>query len=100
MTEQEKERAATFRPDFSQTTKTMREIEIEKELHTAEELIIDCYKHCRCQRFETKGFDYGEEHGLLGKPGVGKRWLTPRDLIDAWRVKKKPKAYIKKNEPF
>ena len=35
MTEQEKEKVTTFRPDFSQTTKTMREIEIEDLLKAA-----------------------------------------------------------------
>ena len=40
-------------------------------------------KHCLCERFGPKGFDYGETHALLGRPKVGARWLTPPILIDA-----------------
>ena len=34
-------------------------------------------KFCLCER-NTFGFDYGEVHPLSGKPGAGKRWLTPQ----------------------
>lgn len=35
---------------------------------------------CICTR-NTKGFDYGEKHLILGKPKVGSRWLIPNDRI-------------------
>src|SRR4051812_25876718 len=44
-------------------------------------MLVDCSDHCLCERFKTKGFDYGEEHFLLGKPKPGARWRTPRDMI-------------------
>ena len=37
--------------------------------------------HCLCTR-NTYGFDYSEIHPHLGKPGPGKRWLTPNDVIN------------------
>lgn len=37
-------------------------------------------KFCLCSRL-TKGFDYSEKHPRQGKPGIGKRWLTPRDVV-------------------
>ena len=41
----------------------------------------DVKKRCLCFR-ATYGFDYSEVHTKLGKPGAGKRWLTPSDLAD------------------
>ena len=33
---------------------------------------------CLCKR-NTYGFDYHEDHPVMGKPKSGSRWLTPRD---------------------
>lgn len=35
---------------------------------------------CLCERGMQPGFDYGEVHPKIGKPGIGKRWLTPSDI--------------------
>lgn len=40
-------------------------------------------EYCLCERFKTPGFDYGEEHRYRGKAGAGKRWLTPKDKVQA-----------------
>lgn len=34
---------------------------------------------CLCKR-NTYGFDYHEDHPVMGKPKSGRRWLTPRDF--------------------
>ena len=36
-------------------------------------------KSCLCERFKTKGFDYGQNHKRMGKCDAGGRWITPRD---------------------
>jgi hypothetical protein len=56
--------------------------ELTAKINQLEQLLNDAHKHCLCARFETKGFDYGEEHRTLGEPDLGARWLTPRDIID------------------
>lgn len=67
--------------DFDETLEdieyALREVENEALERQAE--------HCLCTR-NTRGFDYGETHKKLGKPGIGKRWLTPSDIAkDALR---------------
>jgi hypothetical protein len=42
-------------------------------------------RHCLCVR-NTWGFDYCESHKILGKPGPGKRWLTPNDVLKETRA--------------
>jgi hypothetical protein len=39
-------------------------------------------RHCICTR-NTGGFDYGETHPILKKPGPGKRWLIAFDIAEA-----------------
>jgi hypothetical protein len=46
-----------------------------------DELLKKIHKTCLCSQSNPIGFDYGEQHSRLGKAGPGKRWLTPRDLI-------------------
>lgn len=47
------------------------------------EVLLDAVQftrdYCVCERFKTKGFDYGEEHKRMGKPKEGARWITPQD---------------------
>lgn len=50
-----------------------------EQVKCLEGALIRCEKHCLCDR-NTKGFDYGETHLALGKPGMGKRWLTPGNV--------------------
>ena len=60
-----------------------------KELKKLLKESLDALKYiegaCQCKRLnrwkEYKGFDYGEEHSKLGKPGPGQRWKTPSDYI-------------------
>lgn len=47
------------------------------------EALEEVNRHCVCDRFKTKGFDYGEAHPLMGKPKAGARWLTPQDIARA-----------------
>lgn len=55
------------------------------------DILLDTIKYaqkaCQCERFPSRkmkrGFDYGEEHPVLGKCETGARWLTPKDKIDA-----------------
>ena len=49
---------------------------------TESELLKRIHKTCLCTD-ATRGFDYGENHKRLGTAGPGKRWLTPRDLIQS-----------------
>lgn len=57
----------------AQTEAAKREAVLVEALQTAEQ-------PCLCKR-NTEGFDYHEEHLMLGKPKSGSRWLTPRDII-------------------
>lgn len=50
------------------------------EMRTALEYVKDA---CLCERFKTKGFDYGQSHPVLGKAGAGQRWWTPPDEASA-----------------
>lgn len=45
------------------------------------EALEHCRDFCLCHR-NTTGFDYSEVHPNMGKPGVGKRWLTPTDVAE------------------
>lgn len=62
-------------------------VALAKALKIMSEALEDIEKHCLCERFETKGFDYGELHLRLGKPGVGKRWITPSDVAHQAKMK-------------
>jgi len=53
---------------------------LEKVIERMEIKTKDASDHCLCHR-NIKGFDYSEEHPNLGKPAIGARWLTPRDII-------------------
>lgn len=53
---------------------------LEKRVQYLEGLLRQCERHCVCTR-NTVGFDYGEIHKKLGKPGVGKRWWTVSDIV-------------------
>lgn len=57
----------------------------------ADKLLEQLRNTCICDR-NTYGFDYGETHPKLGKPGPGKRWLTPTDIIDETRKVARPAA--------
>lgn len=46
-----------------------------------EKMLIDIKESCLCERFKTKGFDYGEDHKRMGKPEFGARWVAPRERI-------------------
>ncbi len=54
---------------------------LREKLRLAQEALEHTDKFCVCERFKTPGFDYSETHKRQGKPGIGKRWLTPRDVI-------------------
>jgi len=45
------------------------------------DVIQYCYDACLCERFETKGFDYHEEHPKFGNKG-GSRSKTPKNYIE------------------
>ncbi len=59
--------------------------ELEKALEQAKRDIGYVRKACLCKRFnrwkEYKGFDYGEDHRILGRCSQGGRWLTPSDKL-------------------
>ena len=60
-----------------------------------EKLINNINDACLCNRFQTKGFDYGEDHPRLGNE-IGSRFNTPRDMIEGtigfkWKYKDKKK---------
>lgn len=46
-----------------------------------EKAIKMTYDTCLCERFKTKGFDYGEKHPRL-KVEKGTRLNTPRDILE------------------
>lgn len=58
--------------------------ELEQLAKKHEEIIQYCYDACLCERFSTKGFDYGQNHPVFGKPEKGSRPYTPKDLIENW----------------
>lgn len=53
-------------------------------LKRREKLIQAMYESCLCERFKTKGFDYGEIHPKKGRPNIGSRWNTPEVLAENW----------------
>ena len=53
---------------------------LSKREEKLERLILNIYEACLCERFKTKGFDYGENHLVLGSE-TGSRFSTPRDMI-------------------
>lgn len=56
--------------------------DLEKLVLKYENLLEDINNACLCERFKTKGFDYGQKHRLLGPPDMGARWNTPKALIE------------------
>ena len=57
----------------------MSKEEMIKYITELENLISRISECCLCER-TTKGFDYHENHPLLGK--TSGRWMTPRSLIE------------------
>lgn len=66
--------------------------ELKKLIVKYEDLIQYTYDACLCERFKTYGFDYHEEHPVLGNKG-GTRSNTPRACIEGtigfeWKYEK------------
>lgn len=57
-----------------------RNQKLEKAVELMRSAIDHTNEFCICKR-NTYGFDYHEEHPIMGKPKSGSRWLTPRDFI-------------------
>lgn len=55
---------------------------LQARVEKLERAIKHAYEFCLCERNEPVGFDYGEKHPRMGKPGMGKRWTTPRVFIE------------------
>lgn len=56
-------------------------VALETKVAELTEVIKQMRRHCLCTRNVT-GFDYHENHLILGKPNSGSRWLTPADIAD------------------
>lgn len=57
-----------------------RDAEWFKVVNEFREALKHTNEFCLCKR-NTYGFDYHEDHPVMGKPKGGARWLTPRDYI-------------------
>lgn len=58
-----------------------KEVELMELLVEAREALQKVSDSCLCERFKTKGFDYGEKHPHLGNPPMAERWNTPLVMI-------------------
>jgi len=57
------------------------------------EVLEDIENTCLCERFKTKGFDYGQKHPQKGVCEAGSRWTIPsvmaRIALTKWEDLKK-----------
>jgi len=57
---------------------------LEDTLKSRNNLIQGVYDVCLCERFETYGFDYHEDHPNKKENNGGSRPNTPKVLIETW----------------
>lgn len=55
-----------------------RDVQWSAVVNELREALKHTNEFCLCKR-NTYGFDYHEDHPVMGKPKSGSRWLTPRD---------------------
>lgn len=60
---------------------TNKAISNAEKITELERIIKYCYDACRCERFETYGFDYHETHPVLGNKVEGRN-KTPKVMIE------------------
>ena len=76
-----RERLIEVERQLEEAKETIKSIEktddLMKIITKYKEIILYCYKSCLCERFKTKGFDYGEEHPNIPSK-LGCRHKTPK----------------------